>query len=211
MARNQMSLCTLTFIVWGRRELLRKRDKDCQQRPGLTPTPGLFHTCQRVQRACPCSAAWERSAGASRTAGGRERRAPTRLVPQKQTWYPKKKKAHWRSQDWGTGGGGEDAAPGNCSRGILQHLFPVPEVGVPGQDRVGNHPPGGFPHMGPCLIPCHGVQCQLGGADPLTAAGPAGIGGPGALCPPRGLGGGGAACCATACSSMTNGAIRAEA
>lgn len=60
MARNQMSLCTLTFIVWGRRELLRKRDKDCQQRPGLTPILGLSCACQRMQRACPCSAAGER-------------------------------------------------------------------------------------------------------------------------------------------------------
>lgn len=49
MARNQMSLCTLTFIVWGRRELLRKRDKDCQQHPGLTPMLGLSRVCQRVQ------------------------------------------------------------------------------------------------------------------------------------------------------------------
>lgn len=57
MARTQMSFCTLTFIVWGRRELLTKRDKNSQQRPGVAPTLGLSRACQRVQRACLCSAA----------------------------------------------------------------------------------------------------------------------------------------------------------
>lgn len=46
MARTQMSLCTLTFIVWGRRERLGKRDKDC---PGVTATLGWSHTCQHMQ------------------------------------------------------------------------------------------------------------------------------------------------------------------
>lgn len=46
MARTQMSLCTLTFIVWGRRERLGKRDKDC---PGVTATLGWSHTWQHMQ------------------------------------------------------------------------------------------------------------------------------------------------------------------
>lgn len=54
-----------------------------------------------------------------------------------------------------------------------------------------------------------GCSASLVGADRLTALGLAGSGGPGVPARPRGLGG--TTCCATACSSMTNGAIRAEA
>jgi len=217
MARNQMSLCTLTFIVWGRREILRKRDKDCQQCLGFDTDAGFeprvpAHAASLSvlsSRGAVSSAAvggwgWQRwSQQDCGTERGWRRRGPSWPVPQK----PEDNKPRWRSWDWRASG--EAPAPGSSSGEYLQRRIPVPTLGVPEQDRVGNHPPGASLMWDPAPCPAHGVQCQPGGSrPPRTAPSWQGAGGQEPL-PHRGLGG--TTCCATACSSVTNGAIRAEA
>lgn len=200
-----MSLCTLTSIVWGRRELLRKRDKDCQQRPGLTPTPGLSRACQHVQRACSCSAAAERQALGAAAAGGwrrqrwsqqdcgRERgwrrRAPAWLVPQKNT-VPKENRPSWRSPD-------RRAVEGRCCsgelhRGMSAATLPCSQTGGCLGRTGWEIPPWGALSHGtlPHPLPT-GCSASAGRADPLTALGP------GTLAPTRAgeVGGNGMLCC----------------
>lgn len=120
---------------------------------------------------------------------GWRRRAPAWPMPQKQMWYPKKRdlaggvrtgELGWKMLLWGS-----------CSGGNLQRLFPVPKLGVSGQDRVGNHPPPrGFLSHGtlPHALPMECSASLGGGQTRSQHRGWQGVGGR-EPSPPRGLGG----------------------
>lgn len=139
MAKTQTSLCTLTFIVWGRRERLGKRDKDC---PGVTATLGWSHTWQHMQGVCPCSGMWGLVVWDGSRGSG---------------WTQKESRCKGSRRDKTGRTEGEEAALGSCSRETRQGLFPVPKL-------VGNHSLGASLTWDPAS-PL--IQGALGGQESL--------------------------------------------